>query len=247
MVGVVVPLDAVDVVLPLDARVTEIAVEMGARVLKGERVARFEVDGLRERLDGARASVSAASALVRQAEIDLTEAEQQLRALEVARAAVPGAEIAAAGFTEQRARSALQEARARYAKERSVLAEIERVSAGGVLEAPIDGIVTAALVSEGASLHSGEPVLKIASGVLGIRFAIEPEALGTIAAGDPLRIALPAVGVELKGNVVRISPWIDAASGVILAEGTLEIQEQIQHLVISGAVVEVLEEPRDGT
>ena len=247
MLGVVLPLDAVDVVLPLDARVVEIAVEMGTRVFRGDRIARFEVDGLSERLEGARAAAAATAALVGQAEIDLAEAQQQLRELEAARAAFSGSEIAAAGFAERRARSSLQEARARHARELALLAEIEQVSAGGEITAPIDGVVTTTPVSEGAALGAGATVAQIASGSLGIRFAIEPSELGSISAGDPLQITLPSSGAVLQGDVVRISPWIDSASGVVIAEGSLVIPGEVSTIVISGMIVEVLAGPHDGT
>lgn len=241
-VGVVLPLESVDVVAPFDARVAALAVEMGDLVTRGQPVAVFDVEALGERVVAARAEASASASAVGKAALDLEQAVHDHQQLELARDAVAASEIVDADYARRRAEAALREARARNAADRAKLAEIDAGLGEGQVSAPIDGVVAGTLVSAGAVVRQGEPIVRIASGALGVRFAIEPEALGAVEVGDVVAVTVPVTRVQVPAQIVRISPWVDAASGVILAEATLAVPADDRARVVAGMVAEVTTE-----
>jgi len=189
--------------------VTELRVDVGARVERGEPLATVRsarVGGERSRLTSAR------------------------RALEIAEAElVRKRELLAAGVSSPRevegAEAAVGTARAELAAVRS---ELGLVGGGEgdsyTVTAPLDGVITRRSASVGQSVVPGDPVFEVVDPSRMWAEIDVPEAdLGRVAAGRPVTLRFDALpGRSFEGTLDGVAPSVDPRTRTALARVRLE-------------------------
>ena len=120
------------------------------------------------------------------------------------------------------------------------IADIEVLRAQAVLEAaqanlaqmtlvaPFDGTVASVRVATGESAQSGEVVLTLASPD---RLQVETTDLSErdvtkVHVGDSANVFIPALGKDIQGRVIAISPKADVVGGDVVFKVTIQLDEQ---------------------
>ncbi|MEO1368651.1 MAG: efflux RND transporter periplasmic adaptor subunit, partial [Acidobacteriota bacterium] len=221
-IGVVLPLEAVDVAAQTAGRLEAISVRPGGTVGAGQVIARID------------SSTAAADRRIALAELEMAEAE-------LARSAVRSRqetnrherrsstadlwseeEISA---TEVDARSAEAEekaAEARVERARAAVEQLDRTLEQLEIRAPFSGRVSLRYLDPGAFVASGSAIVRLVSSeALLVRFAVPPGEVGALELDADVDVT--AAGQLLgRARIRRISPEIDLASQRIFAEAFLD-------------------------
>lgn len=80
------------------------------------------------------------------------------------------------------------------------------------MRAPVDGVVTAKGVSEGALVTTGSALVTIASKAVDVEVTVPEDQVAGIAAGKPAQIAAALGGASLDGTVTSVAPSADSKS-----------------------------------
>jgi RND family efflux transporter MFP subunit len=228
-------------------RLSEIAVDLGSRVRRGETIARLDPTDFRLRVRQTEAALQQARArlglppegaddrvdpehtpLVRQAHAMLDEArrsrdrmttlwERQL----VARAELDAAS-AALQVAEGRYQDAIEEVRNRQAvlaERRSELAIARQQLLDSELKAPIDGAVRQRHVSMGEYLAAGSPIVTVVSiHPLRLRLAVPERVAASVRIGQAVKVKVEGDKTVYQGKVARLSPAINEEDRTLLVE-----------------------------
>ncbi len=222
-IGVVVARQAVDLGAEVDGTLAEVAVRVGDAVLTGQPLARLETQELTQDLARAQASRQAAAADVRRAEVELRRAEEQLRRRRTMPDLFAQEELESSHSERDMAVADVESARARVAEQAAYVLQLENRLQRSVLRAPIDGRIAARFLDPGAQVHPGTPVLRlIASDDFVLRFAVPPQVVSHLQAGDRVEASLEGMDLTLRGTVSQIAPQVDAASQLVFVEAELE-------------------------
>jgi RND family efflux transporter MFP subunit len=228
-------------------RVSEIAVDLGSPVRKGQILGRLDPADFRFRVEQAeaalrqvRASLGLPSegseesmdpektALVREARAVLEEARlnrdrvAQLREKDLVARADFDAALSRLLVAESRYQAAIEEVRNRQellAERRSALSLARQQLADSVLHAPIDGAVRERLVSVGEYLAAGSPVVRLVRiHPLRLRVAVPERDAAAIRVGQEVRVHPEGDSVEHAGRVARLSPAIQEQNRTLVVE-----------------------------
>jgi len=178
-------------------RVTEVLVNVGDRVRKGQALARVSAETIAT-------DVAQARAVVAEAEAVLTEAKAN---------AARSRDLAAKGFVSPQAATqtatAEQTAAARLAATQARLkAEEVRLAQTHVL-APDDGTISARAATVGSLAQPGQELFRLIRGNrLEWRAEVMAGELGRLAPGMPAIVQLPTGG-EVRGTLRTIAPTVD--------------------------------------
>ena len=222
-VGVVLPLEAVDVAAQSAGRLEQVAVRAGQAVEAAALLARIDSrNALQERriaeaeLQVADAELARATARHRQEtsryERRSTSAElwseEELSSMEVeARAAAAD-------------RSA---AEARVARARAAVEQWRQVVEQSEIRAPFAGRVAVRYLDSGAIVAPGTEIVRLVSGeALLVRFAVPPEEIAGLRIGAEVEVLDPDGEPVGRARVQHVAPEIDLASQRIFAEATLD-------------------------
>lgn len=221
-IGVVLPLEAVDVAAQTAGRLEAVYVRPGGEAEAGQLLARID------------SSTAAADRRIAQAELEMARAE-------LARSAVRSEQESnrherrsstAELWSEEEISSTEVEARSAEAEEKAAQARVERARAtveqlDRTLEqlevrAPFDGTISLRYLDPGAVVTSGSVIVRLVSTeALLVRFAVPPEDVATLELNAEVRVT--AAGEALgSARIRRISPEIDLASQRIFAEAFLD-------------------------
>lgn len=233
--------------MKLAGRVSEILVDLGSVVRRGQPLARLDPTDFRLRVEQAEAALQQArarlglppdatddhvdpaqTALVRQARALLDEARLSRDRMAtlwesqgVARAQLDAAE-AALQVAEGRYQDAIEEVRNRQAvlAERRTELEIARQQLGDtVLYAPTDGAVRERRVSPGEFLGAGAPVVTLVRvHPLRLRIAVPERAASQVRVGQTVRVTVEGDSNSHAGRVARLSPAIEEANRALQIE-----------------------------
>lgn len=228
-------------------RVSEILVDLGSVVRRGQPLARLDPTDFRLRVEQAEAALQQArarlglapdgtgdrvdpeqTALVRQARALLDEARLSRDRMAtlwegqgVARAQLDAAE-AALQVAEGRYQDATEEVRNRQAvlAERRTELEIARQHLGDtVLTAPTDGAIRERRVSPGEFLGAGAPVVTLVRvHPLRLRIAVPERGASRVRIGQTVRVTVEGNSNAYEGRVVRLSPAIEEANRTLQIE-----------------------------
>lgn len=181
-------------------RLTEVRVNVGDRVKKGQVLARIDSDTVAAELAQTRAAVAEAEAAVAEA------AANAERARRLQESGFYSAQTGTQYLTgEQTARARLEAARGK------VRADQIRLARTHVL-APDDGIISARAATAGSLTQSGEELFRmIRGGRLEWRARVAEADLGRIVPGTLASLTLPG-GAELRGRVRAVAPSVDPAT-----------------------------------
>ncbi len=244
--GVIIPQESVDVSPRFDSRLERLEVEVGQPVRAGQVLARLDTRTLRQGLAASEASLQGSRA----------DEEAAARALAAARAkrardVTPRAlalgvysqeELDQVRYEESTARARLQSARAQRLERRAQAEELKENLEEATLVAPFAGVVASKLVSPGARLAAGQPVLRLL-GTEGwkVRFAVPEDAARQLHAGMSLEVKVLPSGLALGGAVESVAPEVDAAARLVFA--TAVFRQAPPPEVSSGQVVHVQPPP----
>src|SRR5262249_17347053 len=231
-------------------RLSEIAVDLGSPVQKGQAVARIDPTDYRHRLDQAVAALQQArarlglppdgtddrvnlaeTAVVRQARAVLDEAklnrdrtEQLWKQELVARSQVDSA-VAALEVAEGRYQDAIEEVhnrRAVLAQRRSEVDLARQQLADTVFISPIDGAVVQRHATVGVYLGAGSPVVTLVRlHPLRLRYSVPEREAASIRVGQPVRITVEGATTVHQGTVARLSPAIAEENRTLLIEAEI--------------------------
>jgi len=178
-------------------RLTEVRVNVGDRVAKGQVLATFAADTVRAEAAQARASLAEAEANAAEAAGNAERA----RGLQ-ATGALSASQINQYLTAEQTARARVEAARALYQ------AQQVRVNQTSVL-APDDGIISVRTATVGAVVGAGAELFRmIRKGRLEWRAEVTSAELGRLTPGT-LAVITAASGARLEGRVRMIGPTVD--------------------------------------
>jgi RND family efflux transporter MFP subunit len=231
-------------------RLSELLVDLGSRVRRGQPLARLDPTDFRLRVEQAEAALRQArvrvgltpegtdnrvnieeTAVVAQARAVLVEArltrermvklwEQQL----VARAQLDAA-VAALQVAEARYQDAVEEVRNRQAvlaQRRSELELARQQLADTTLTSPIDGAVRERRASVGQYLAAGTPVATVVQlDPLRLRVAVPERDAADVRPGQNVRLTVEGDSASYGGRVVRLSPAIEEQSRTLLVEAEI--------------------------
>jgi RND family efflux transporter MFP subunit len=228
-------------------RLSEIGVDLGSPVRKGQLLARLDPTDYRIRLDQAEAALRQVraglglaadgpddrvdpetTALVREARAVLDEARQnrdrmaQLWEKRYVARSEYDASLARLLVAEGRYQAAVEEIRNRQellAERRSGVMLARQQLADTSLSAPIDGAVRERRASVGEYLAAGAPVVALVRlHPLRLRVAVPERDAPSVRVGQPVRVRLEGDGAEHPGRVARVSPAIQEQSRTLTVE-----------------------------
>jgi RND family efflux transporter MFP subunit len=239
--------DQVALSFKVSGRLSEIAVDLGSRVRKGQTIAQLDPTDFRLRVRQAEAALQQARArlglspdgthdrvdpehtpLVRQAHAMLDEArrsrnrmvqlwERQLIALAELDAATATLQVA-----EGRYQDAIEEVRNRQAvlaERRSELAIARQQLLDSELKAPLDGAVRQRHVSAGEYLEAGSPIVTVVRiHPLRLRLAVPERVAADVRVGQQVNVKVEGDRAVYQGRVVRLSPAISEEDRTLLVE-----------------------------
>jgi RND family efflux transporter MFP subunit len=235
-------------------RVSEVAVDLGSQVRKGQVLARLDPTDFRIRVEQAEAALRQVraglgltpdgtddrvdpekTALVREARAVLEEAGlnrnrmAQLREKDLIARAEFDAAVSRLLVAEGRYQAAVEEVRNRQeilAERRSSLSLARQQLADAVLQAPIDGAVRERRASVGEFLAAGAPVVQLVRiHPLRLRVAVPERDAAAIRIGQPVRVRPEGNAAEHAGRVVRLSPAIQEQNRTLVLEAEVANRE----------------------
>ncbi|MGH1569831.1 efflux RND transporter periplasmic adaptor subunit [Methylobacterium sp. P31] len=228
--GTLVPRDEILVSPEIEGlRITELLVEEGDRVTKGQVLARLSLEMIVTQEASNAAAIARAEAAIVQARSQIVQAQaanlEARQALERAQAlaktgnataAVLEQRVSAAQGAEGRlaaAKGGLQSAEADLATARAAGAEIALRRARTDIRAPEAGIINRRTARIGATATAaGEPLFRlIARGEIELEGEVPETSLARIKIGDPASLDLDD-GRQLRGKVRRVYPEVDRAT-----------------------------------
>lgn len=181
-------------------RLTEVKVNVGDRVLKGQVLAVFAADTLQAELDLSRAERAEALALYSEARSDLKRTTELQRT-----GALSSQQIQRYITASQTALARLDAARAKEQNQKLRLAQTRVL-------APDHGIISARTATVGAVLPAGQELFRLVSGGrLEWRAEVSSDVLTKLKPGQLANIRL-ADGSHIQGKLRMISPLVDTQS-----------------------------------
>jgi RND family efflux transporter MFP subunit len=181
--------------------IAAITVEQGDRVKKGQLLFRLDSRQAQLAVEQAKTAVASAKVAEQTAELELNRTKQLFEKGNVAQAAY------------DQAKARLDGATAAVNQANSSVALAKKVAADSAVHSPIDGVVAAKLKSVGETATMMPPtIILIVQDVskLELRARLPERALGTLKAGDRVRVDVPALGERLTVPIERINPSVDA-------------------------------------
>jgi RND family efflux transporter MFP subunit len=232
----------------VDGRVSEIAVDLGSPVRKGQIIAHLDPTDFRLHVEQAQAALRQVraqlgldpgqpaddrvdperTALVKEARAVLEEARlnrdrmARLAERELVTRADLDAAVSRLLVAESRHQAALEEVRHReelLAERRSELSLARQQLADTELASPIDGAVRDRRASVGEFLSAGAPVADLVRvDPLRLRVAVPERDAGAIRVGQTVRVRVEGDDAEHTGRVARLSPAIDERNRTLVVE-----------------------------
>jgi len=239
--------DQVVLSFKVDGRISDIAVDLGSRVRKGQTLARLDPTDFRLRVRQAEAALQQGRArlglspdgtddrvdaehtpLVRQAHAMLDEARRSRDRMVMLweRQLIARAELDTATATLQvadgRYQDAIEEVRNRQAvlaERRSELAIARQQLLDSELKAPLDGAVRQRHVSAGEYLAAGSPTVTVVRiHPLRLRLAVPERMAADVRLGQYMNVKVEGGKAVYRGQVVRLSPAINEEDRTLMVE-----------------------------
>ena len=161
VVGNLIGDQTVSVVPKTAGRLMDIAVKLGDRVNRGQRIAKIEDEEILEQVRQAEAAFEVAKATIRQREADLALAKTNVERSRnlFQRQLLPQQTLDDAEAKYQSAQAALDLARAQNTQSQSRLDELRITQQNTIITSPVNGFVARRAVDPGAFVSPNSPVL----------------------------------------------------------------------------------------
>jgi HlyD family secretion protein len=197
-------------------RVETVAVRLGDRVTRGQRLAKIEDFDIQEQVKQAEAAQQVSEATIRQREADLklaqTNAERSRSLFE--RQLLPKQTLDDNEARYQSAVAALDLAKAQSSQSRARIDEL-RINLGNtIISSPVNGYVSRRAVDPGAFVSQNVPVVEVVdiSTVRLVANVVEKD-LKELQTGNTTRVEVDAFpGEVFTGRIARVSPVLDPAT-----------------------------------
>lgn len=183
-------------------------VREGDTVKAGQVIVSLDTTDFELYLRQANASIRAARVQVDTARIELDRSKKLLESK-----AIAARQNDAAVAQERGARAALQQAQVVRDMAQRSISEAE-------IRAPYDAIVVRRHISEGEAATAMPPTALITleqRSPIDVRLDIPSARLRELSVGTPVRVRIPALGVELAATITRLVPSVDPRSRAALA------------------------------
>jgi RND family efflux transporter MFP subunit len=245
--GTLAAQEEVALAMKVAGQITELDVDLGDRVAKGQVIAKLDpadfqlqveqasaalqqarallglnASGTDERVDFTNApTVIQAAASLQQATLNRDRAQQLYDSKLIPRsdydAAIAGARVAEGAY--QDARQDIRNRQGVLAQRKSELALAKQQLEYSVLRSPIDGAVSARPASEGQFAAAGTPIVTIVKvHPLRLRLPVPERAAAQVRVGQQVQIRVDGDANMYSGRVNRISPLIDQTNRTLLVE-----------------------------
>jgi RND family efflux transporter MFP subunit len=213
VVGNLIGDQTVSVVPKTAGRLQEIAVKLGDRVNRGQRIAKIEDQEILEQVRQAEAAFEVAKATIRQREADLALAKTNVERSRnlYQRQLLPQQTLDDAEAKYQSAQAALDLARAQNTQSESRLDELRFTLQNTIITSPVNGFVARRAVDPGAFVSQNSPVVDVVD-ITRVRMVanIVEKDLKQIGVGDTARVEVDAFpGEDFMGRIARVSPVLD--------------------------------------
>jgi RND family efflux transporter MFP subunit len=213
VVGNLIGDQTVSVVPKTAGRLQEIAVKLGDRVSRGQRIAKIEDQEILEQVRQAEAAFEVAKATIRQREADLALAKTNVERSRnlYQRQLLPQQTLDDAEAKYQSAQAALDLARAQNTQSESRLDELRITLQNTIITSPVNGFVARRAVDPGAFVSQNSPVVDVVD-ITRVRMVanIVEKDLKQIGVGDTARVEVDAFpGEDFMGRIARVSPVLD--------------------------------------
>jgi membrane fusion protein, multidrug efflux system len=197
-------------------RVESVAVRLGDRVSRGQRLAKIEDFEIQEQVKQAEAAQQVSEATIRQREADLklaqTNAERSRNLYE--RQLLPKQTLDDNESRYQSSIAAVDLARAQSAQSKARLDELRINLANTNIVSPVNGYVSKRTVDPGAFVSQNAPVVDVVdiSTVRMVANVVEKD-LKELGTGNATRVEVDAYpGEVFTGRIARVSPVLDPAT-----------------------------------
>jgi RND family efflux transporter MFP subunit len=201
----------------ITARILEIKVHAGAKVKKGDALARLDERDVKAQESAALAALASANAQASRAKAD----EQRTRSLYDKEAATRESFDAAV--------ARLKEAQAAVSQAHSAVTEIRTHLSDANLVAPFDGVVVKRFKEPGDMALPGVPVVSLqTSQGLRLEADVPNTCAGRYSIGSDVKVRIDTLGVTTQGQIDEISPEVDPQTRTQLIKVTLPAIESLQ-------------------
>src|SRR5512138_457368 len=216
VVGNLIGDQTVSVVPKTAGRLMDIAVKLGDRVNRGQRIAKIEDEEIIEQVKQAEAAFEVAKATIRQREADLALAKTNVERSRnlFQRQLLPQQTLDDAEAKYQSAQAALDLARAQNTQSQARLDELRFTLQNTIITSPVNGFVSRRTADPAAFVSANAPVVEVVdtTRVRMVANIIEKD-LKQIGVGDTARVEVDAFpGEDFMGRIARVSPVLDPST-----------------------------------
>jgi RND family efflux transporter MFP subunit len=214
--GTLLPHSEVAVVARASGVLTELTVEVGARVKKGQVLFRVDDRGASLRLAQAQTQLAAAELQVKTVEVEFRRSKALLEQQAV---------------TQQhwdQVTGQVDAARVGVAQARNGVAMAQKAVVDATARAPIDGIVVMRPVALGDYVSDSPPTRVLVlqdQATLDLKFRLPEQALATVRTGDAVTVSLPALALSRKAVVSIVAPSVDPRTRTVELTCVLDNQD----------------------
>lgn len=216
VVGNLIGAATVETVPKVSGRLEAVAVRMGDRVSRGQRLAKIEDRELLEQIKQAKASFDVSSATIRQREADLRLAQTNLERTRSLfdRELIPKQTFDDTDARHQAAIAQLDLAKAQYAQSQARLDELDINLANTVITSPVNGFIGSRTLDPGAWVTPNSAFLSVVDiSVVRIVADIVEKDLRRITQGLRADVEVDAFpGETFAGRVAQVAPVLDPAT-----------------------------------
>ena len=242
--GTLVPREEILVGPEIDGlAVTEILVEEGDRVQKGQVLARLSRSAIEAEAAQAEAAVAQASAQIAEAEASILEMRQ---ALERAETLIKSKTVSRAAYDQRLSAFQVAEARLNAAKHNLKVAEAQRDQvevrlARTEIKAPEGGLVSRRTLKIGAiAAGADEPAFRIIEGgAVELQADVIDATLARLETGQAVLVSTTGSGEPLHGTIRLISPEVDSTTRLGRVRVGLPLDAKVTIGSFASGVVEV--------
>lgn len=195
-------------------QISEVLVEVGESVQKGQILALLDNAGVKAKFDQQTAALEAAKQNLNSAKAAFSESESALKRAKdlAAKKAISSQELEQANAKEASARANLNSAKAQISQIDAQIAEAKDQLGKASVIAPVSGVVTAKKAQIGA-LTSGEALFNIAKdGVIELSADTDARELAQIKVGMSATAQIYGVKEAVKGKVRLVPVSVDTSS-----------------------------------
>lgn len=199
----------------MEGAITEVLVQNGSRVERGQVLVRLRSVGTRAQVSQARSGLTGAQAAAREAEaiVDQLQAQYDRYASAGEDGLVPADTVATLRGQLEAARAAAARARADVDVARAALRERDDQQAQTVVRAPISGRVGQRNAEVGMRVDPQTPLFLVGRlDTVRVEVPVTQDLFTRLKRGQSVEITVPGREAPIESRISRLSPFLDSAS-----------------------------------